>query len=370
LNDNNSNAPRHLTNKMNTATSTTSTPLVSIVGIPFRGGQPKGGVDLAPAALRDAGLVRAIKEIGYAVKDLGDIDASNPAENDDGNGTITTEQMATNAKNSRWVGDVNLKAADLITNELKGSGKSDNFVLSIGGDHSIAIGTISGLLDTYASPKQNDEVDLCVIWVDAHADINTPSGSISGNIHGMPVAFLMREESLVDSWTIPGFEWTDPASATRNRRLNPRKLVYIGLRDVDEAEEEILRRFNIKSYRMPDVRAKGINKVMEEIVEYLNLGAGSTSKDRLHLSFDIDGLDPGACPATGTAVEDGLTVDEGRAICEACGKTGRLVSMDLVEVNPALSDEAGALQTVQAGLSLVQTALASRPQVLRRSLDA
>lgn len=347
---------------MNTASTT---PQVSIIGIPFRGGQPKGGVDLAPAALRDAGLVRAAKEIGYSVKDLGDIDATNPAEDENG--------CAVNAKNSRWVGDVNLKAADLITKELKatkaGSG-GDNFLLSIGGDHSIAIGTISGLLDTYASPKQNDEVDLCVIWVDAHADINTPSGSISGNIHGMPVAFLMREESLVDSWTIPGFEWMDPASTTRNRRLNPRKLVYIGLRDVDEAEEEILRRFNIKSYRMPDVRAKGIDKVMEEIVAYLNLGADSPSKDRLHLSFDIDGLDPGACPATGTAVEDGLTVDEGRAICEACGKTGRLVSMDLVEVNPALSDAAGALQTVQAGLSLVQSALASRPQVLRRSLDA
>jgi arginase len=342
--------------------NTTPTPQVTILGIPFRGGQPKGGVDLAPAALRDAGLEQTTKNLGYVVKDLGDIDA-HAGEN-------AHEQTAdqAKAKNSRWVGDVNRKSADLILKELDG-GKSDNFFLSIGGDHSIAIGTISGLLDTYASPKQND-ADLCVIWVDAHADINTPAGSISGNIHGMPVAFLMREESLVDSWTIPGFEWMDPSSTTRNRRLNPRKLVYIGLRDVDEAEEEILRRFNIKSYRMPDVRSKGINKVMEEIIDYLNLGSDSTSKDRLHLSFDIDGLDPGACPATGTAVEDGLTVDEGRAICEACGKTGRLVAMDLVEVNPALSDEAGALQTVQAGLSLVQTALASRHQVLRRSLDA
>lgn len=337
----------------------TATPQVTILGIPFRGGQPKGGVDLAPAALRDAGLERIAKDLGYSVKDLGNIDAGENAHEQ------TVDEVK--AKNSRWVGDVNRKAADLVVKELNG-GKTDNFLLSIGGDHSIAIGTISGLLDTYASPRQNDG-DLCVVWVDAHADINTPAGSVSGNIHGMPVSFLMREESLVDSWTIPGFEWMDPSSTTRNRRLNPRKLVYIGLRDVDEDEEEILRRFNIKSYRMPDVRSKGINKVMEEIVEYLNLGNDS-SKDRLHLSFDIDGLDPGACPATGTAVEGGLTVDEGRAICEACGKTGRLVSMDLVEVNPALSDEAGALQTVQAGLSLVQTALTSRPQVLRRSLDA
>jgi arginase len=304
-------------------------------------------------------LERTAKNLGYTVKDLGDIDAAGAGEE--------TDDLS-NAKNSRWVGDTNRQTADLIVEELKG-GKSDNFLLSIGGDHSIAIGTISGLLDTYASPKQND-TDLCVIWVDAHADINTPGGSVSGNIHGMPVAFLMREESLYNTWAIPGFEWMDPSSTTRNRRLNPRKLVYIGLRDVDEAEEEILRRFNIKNYRMPEVHSKGINKVMEEIIEYLNLGSDSTSTDRLHLSFDIDGLDPNACPATGTAVENGLTVAEGLAICEACGKTGRLVAMDLVEVNPALSDEAGALQTVQAGLSLLQTALASRPQVLRRRLDA
>src|SRR3546814_1812622 len=100
-----------------------------------------------------------------------------------------------------------------------------------------------------------------------------------------------------------------PPRSTRTDTLFPYTTLFrSGLRDVDEAEEEILRRFNIKSYRMPDVRSKGISKVMEEIVDYLNLGSGSTSKDRLHLSFDIDGLDPGACPATGTAVEDGLTV--------------------------------------------------------------
>jgi len=344
-------------------TNPTSAAQVTILGIPFRGGQPKGGVDLAPAALRDAGLERVVKELGYNVKDLGDLDAHAGEDAEQ-----TVDQVK--AKNSRWVGDTNQRSADLVLNELASSNaQQDNFILSLGGDHSIAIGTISGLLDTYASPKQND-ADLCVVWVDAHADINTPAGSISGNIHGMPVSFLMRESSLVEAWNIPGFEWMDPSSTTRNRRLNPRKIVYIGLRDVDEAEEEILRRFNIKSYRMPDVRSKGISKVVEEIVDYLNLGSDSTSKDRLHLSFDIDGLDPGACPATGTAVEDGLTVDEGRAICEACGRTGRMVSMDLVEVNPALSDEAGAHSTVQAGLSLIQSALASRPQALRRRLDA
>jgi arginase len=260
-------------------------PQVVVLGIPFRGGQPKGGVDLAPAALRDAGLETKIKELGYVVKDLGDIDAHAGEEE-------ASSQI--NAKNARWVGDTNRNATELIMKELNGD-KNEKFMLSLGGDHSIAIGTISGLLDTYVSPKQND-ADLCVVWVDAHADINTPEGSLSGNIHGMPVAFLMREESLVDAWNIPGFEWMDPSSASRNRRLNPRKLVYIGLRDVDEAEEEILRRFNIKSYRMPEIRDKGIAKVMEEIVDYLNLGSDSTSKDRLHLSFDIDGLDPGDCP--------------------------------------------------------------------------
>lgn len=354
------------------STNASTAPQVAILGVPFRGGQPKGGVDLGPTALREGGLEKLTQELGYTAVDLGNIDAEPPKVDSE-------EDKAIQAKNPRWVGDTNRRSAEHIINTLAEHQKrkpqgADAFLLSLGGDHSIAIGTISGLLDTYATAPdahQEEATDLCVIWVDAHADINTPSGSISGNIHGMPLSFLMRDSSLIEAWKIPGFEWMEPGSqqqqALRNRRLNPSKLVYIGLRDVDEAEEEILRRYNIKNYRMPEVRTKGIAKVMEEIMDYLQLTPESKNRDRLHLSFDIDGLDPSACPATGTVVENGLTVEEGCAICEACGKTGRLVSMDLVEVNPALSDEAGALSTVRAGLSLIRSTLASRPQALRRA---
>lgn len=351
---------------MNGSTST-QTPQVAVLGVPFRGGQPKDGVDLAPTAVREAGLEKLAKELGYAYVDLGDVRTKAPDLAED---NANVNDPALRAKNPRWVGETNRQVALHVVNklaELQHNGET--FLLSIGGDHSIAVGSITGLLDTYAGEEQQD---LCVVWVDAHADINTPSGSISGNIHGMPVSFLMRDPSLVTVWDIPGFEWTKPGSTPglRNRRLNPRKLVYIGLRDVDEPEEEILRRYNIKNYRMPEIRSKGITKVMEEIMDYLDLAPNSTSRDRLHLSFDIDGLDPRACPATGTAVDDGLTVEEGCAICEACGITGRLTSMDLVEVNPALSDEVGARNTVSAGISLIRSVLDSRAQALRRRADA
>jgi len=336
-----------------------------ILGVPFCGGQPKGGVDLGPTALRQAGLEKLARDLGYDVVDLGDLDAKKPQDLPTGDFFVSGGK----AKNPRWVGDTTQRTAKKVVEELK-PGCQDTILLSLGGDHSIAIGTISGILDAHVRDgDQDDASDLCVIWVDAHSDINTPATSASGNVHGMPVAFLMRDPSLVEPWKIPGFEWMLPSTAAaagrRNRQLNPNKLVYIGLRDVDEGEEEILRRYNIKNYRIPEVRAKGVDRVMEEAIEYLRLGPGSTSRDYLHLSFDIDGLDPGACPATGTAVENGLTVQEGCAISEACGKTGRLVGMDLVEVNPALSDTAGALSTTHAGVKLIESALSGYKAIRR-----
>lgn len=340
-------------------TAAATAPLVTILGLPFQGGQPKNGVDKGPQAMREVGLEKALQELSYEVKDLNDfrVPEASPSEEE--------KALTNNAKNAQWVGTTNKLVADYLHKELTSNTNRDNFLLALGGDHSIAIGTISAHLDSLADAPE--DTDLCIIWVDAHADINTPLGSASGNIHGMPVAFLMRDTSLTSAWTIPGFEWMEPSSSSRrNRKLNPNKLVYIGLRDIDPEEEKTLARYNIKNYRMSEIRSKGMAKVMEEIVQYLHLD-DPNNKDRLHLSFDIDGLDPGVCPATGTAVEGGLTVEEGCAISEACGKTGRLGSMDLVEVNPVLSDEAGARSTAHAGLAIVRSALSSRPQARRYS---
>ncbi|KIJ69161.1 hypothetical protein HYDPIDRAFT_105738 [Hydnomerulius pinastri MD-312] len=195
------------------------------------------------------------------------------------------------------------------------------------------MGTISGTLDSYP--------EACVIWVDAHADINTSETTDSGNIHGMPVSFLL---GLGEK--IPEFSWVKPA-------LKPERLVYIGLRDVDSGEKRILRENNIKAFSMHEVDKFGIGKVVEMALDHVN-----PNRDLpIHLSFDVDALDPSVAPSTGTPVRGGLTFREGHYICEAVHETGLLVALDLMEVNPSLADPDSVRQTVAVGCSLVRSAL-------------
>lgn len=156
--------------------------------------------------------------------------------------------------------------------------------------------------------------DACVIWVDAHADINTPETTDSGNIHGMPVSFLLGLAG-----TVPEFSWVKPV-------LKPNKLVYIGLRDIDSGEKKILKDNGIKAFSMHEVDRYGIGKVVE-----MALDAFNPNRDLpIHLSFDVDALDPSVAPSTGTPVRGGLTFREGHYICEAICETGLLVAFDLM----------------------------------------
>lgn len=197
----------------------------------------------------------------------------------------------------------------------------------------MAMGTISGTLDTYP--------DACVIWIDAHADINTSDTTDTGNIHGMPVSFLLGLGSKV-----PEFSWVKSS-------LRPDRIVYIGLRDVDAGEKRILKENNIKAFSMHEVDKYGIGKVVEMALDHVN-----PNRDRpIHLSFDVDALDPTVAPSTGTPVRGGLTFREGHYICEAIYETGLLVALDLMEVNPSLEDEESVKQTVAVGCSLVRSAL-------------
>ena len=217
--------------------------------------------------------------------------------------------------------------------------KEGRFVLTLGGDHSIAIGTISG---TAKAIRERLGREMAVIWVDAHADINTPETSDSGNIHGMPVAFLTGLAS--DKPDAP-FGWLKD-----EHRVSVKKLVYIGLRDVDRGEKKILRENGIKAFSMHDIDRHGIGKVMDMALGWIG------SDTPIHLSFDIDALDPRFAPSTGTAVRGGLTLREGDFIAECVHETGSLVALDLVEVNPSL-EEAGAAETVRSGVSIVRCAL-------------
>jgi arginase len=240
-----------------------------------------------------------------------------------------------NMKQPKFVSAVTREVSEQVYNHAK-DGK---LVLTLGGDHSIAIGTVSG---TARAIRERLDKEIAVIWVDAHADINTPETSDSGNIHGMPVAFLtgLAKEEREDT-----FGWLK-----EHHRLSPKKIVYIGLRDVDKGEKKILREHGIKAFSMHDIDRHGIGRVMDMALGWIG------SDTPIHLSFDVDALDPMWAPSTGTPVRGGLTLREGDFIAECVAETGSLVALDLVEVNPSL-DEQGASDTVRAGCSIVRCAL-------------
>ena len=232
----------------------------------------------------------------------------------------------------RTVGVVNRILADQVYRHAK----LGRISLNIGGDHSMAIGTISGIA---RGIRERLGEDIKVVWVDAHADINTPETTESGNLHGMPLSFLT---GLVTK-KIEGLDWIEPS-------IKPENLVYIGLRDVDKGEKEILKKYNIKAFSIHEIDRYGIGKVLDMTIEYLS--QGDNPEAPIHLSFDIDALDPSVAPSTGTPVRGGLTFREGHYICEALHATGRLVGLDMVELNPAIGNNLES--TISVGCSLIR----------------
>lgn len=292
--------------------------------------QCKPGVDAAPSALIASGLLDQLRnDLGYTV--LGDSEVNFYS-------TIIPKDDPAFRKMK------NPLAVSIVTQSLSQQtydhAREGRFVLTLGGDHSIAIGTIAGTSKAVRERTQNKEI--AVIWVDAHSDINTPETSESGNVHGMPVAFLT---GLATSDRKDIFGWLE-----KDQLISVDKLVYIGLRDVDRGEKIILRENNIRAFSMHDIDKHGIGRVVEMALAHI----GSDSP--IHLSFDVDALDPQWAPSTGTPVRGGLTLREGDYIAEAVHGTGQLVAMDLVEVNPSL-EEKGASETIRAGCSLVRCAL-------------
>jgi arginase len=274
-------------------------------------GQPRGGTELAPAAFRDAGLREVVTELGWGYEDAGD--AVIPAV---GSGAAEgTNLNLARMRNAIEVGRGNAAIYSLV----RAATQEGRFALTLGGDHSIAAGSVSGVLSV--------RPDARILWVDAHADIHSPTTSISGNAHGMPLSFLLR---LVDPRTVPGHAWLAESSPP----LLPSRLVYVGLRDVEKPERKLIASLGIRAFTMTDIDRLGIGKVMEMALDTLLGGKGG--EHPLHVSFDVDAVDPTIIPGTGTAVQGGLNYREAHYLCEACAETGLLGSMDVVEVNPLL----------------------------------
>ncbi|KAI4642767.1 uncharacterized protein J4E79_011383 [Alternaria viburni] len=305
---------------------------LGIVAVGFSGGQPKAGVDAAPMALIENGLIKQLEQ---------DLDFNVTYDNKVHNYSSlrpASDPEVRKMKQPRFVSAVTKQVSD----QVYAHAKTGKLVLTLGGDHSIAIGTVSG---TAKAVRERLGKEIAVIWVDAHADINTPESSESGNIHGMPVAFLADLVEKKEELTEDVFGWLK-----EEHRISPKKLVYIGLRDIDKGEKEILKKHNIKAYSMHEIDKHGIGKVMDMALGWIG------SDTPIHLSFDVDALDPQWAPSTGTPVRGGLTLREGDFIAECVAETGQLIALDLVEVNPSLDAE-GAGDTVRAGVSIVRCAL-------------
>lgn len=323
---------------------------VAIVGAPLALGQTKPGVGLAPEALRRAGLAEAITQLDYEVVDTGDVELPKAKERQaeiaipdhnehlygrnlyqEGDTTLTTITAAvTRIKHAEEVGE----SCRRIAEQVATAARTGDFVLTLGGDHSIAMGTIPGILA--ARPN------TALIWVDAHGDFNTPETSPSGNLHGMPLAMVLGYTRGV-----PGFDWLD---SNVLQALPPNRVALVGIRSLDKDERTLLKEAGVHVFTMSDVDRYGIANVMERAFAAIN----SDGTRNYHVSFDIDSLDPSEAPGTGTLVKGGLTYREAHTILEMLAATSRLSSMDLAEINPEL-DQNG--QTTALGVELVSSAL-------------
>ena len=274
---------------------------LSILGIPMDLGAGRRGVDMGPSALRNAHLATRLRELGHVVDDLGDIPVALPETLDKHQeaGLVFLEPIINACR------DTAERVAALPTG---------TFPLTLGGDHSVSMGTVTGNA-LRGNPKG---VRSGLIWVDAHTDYNTPQSSPSGNIHGMPVAHLTglgdpRLSGLGDGW-----------------HMRPEDIVMIGIRSVDQRERDLMQEAGILAYTMKEVDQLGITRILDETLERLG------GLERLHVSFDADALDPSICPGVGTPVPGGLTYREGHLLMELLSESGRVTSMDIVEVNPIL----------------------------------
>ncbi|CAH2100019.1 unnamed protein product [Euphydryas editha] len=297
---------------------------LGIIGVPFEKGQKKYGVSIAPAAMRSAGLIEKLKEIdGMDVKDYGDVEIPSCYE------PVEVDNMA----HLPLISACNKNLSDMVSKVLK----DGRVAVTIGGDHSIGVGTVDGHY------RVNE--DMILIWVDAHADLNTNKTSNSGSVHGMPVALLVKE--LSDYWPyLPTMDWQVPKFSIKN-------LGYVGLRSVDEYERLAIEKYNVPAFAMEDIEEYGIQKSINHILQRID----PEGNKPIHVSFDIDSLDALEAPSTGTPVRGGLTLREAIRLMEIIHGTGRLRAIDLVEINPALGNDSDRKRTIDAGLCILSAAL-------------
>ena len=290
---------------------------ITILGIPMDLGAGRRGVDMGPSAIRLAGLEARLERLGYRVRDLGNID-------------VPVAEALQN-KNGLHYADPIRETCAAVYEELRGM-PQEVFPIALGGDHSVSMGTVAGV-------AQGGRTG--VLWIDAHADLNTPATSPSGNVHGMPLAHLLGhgDERFLGLWG-------------GGAVLRPEDVVFIGLRSLDPAERAFIREHGIKAYTMKEIDGRGVAEIAAEALAHLRA-------ERLHVSFDADVLEPSLAPGVGTPVPGGLTYREAHLLMELLADAERVTSLDLVEVNPILDvkNETGRIMVEMATSLLGQAIL-------------
>jgi arginase len=275
---------------------------VSIVGAPLDLGQGRRGVDMGTSAIRYAGLEDAVVACGCTCADLGNVVAPEP------------EAISVQDEHARFLPEI-LAACAAISERVQAVVEAGGFPLVLGGDHSVALGTLSGLSAAAGVPGG-------VIWIDAHGDLNTPETSPSGNVHGMVLAAALG---------LAGDRFADPGLIIP--AVDPARVVLLGTHSLDEGERELLREAGIRAITMSEIDRIGIERAMREALDHAS-GPGF-----VHISLDLDALDPEVAPGVGTPVPGGLTYREAHLACELAAESGLLGSLELVEVNPILDRE-------------------------------
>jgi arginase len=285
--------------------NTDSNRRVRIIGVPLDLGASRRGTDVGPSALRIAGLGAALRRMGYTVDREEDIPA--PAME-------TGTQEDVEARFKPQILAVCTRLADRVNTILE----EGDFPLVLGGDHSIAMGTVAGTAGHYR--KQGQSIGL--LWFDAHGDMNVPGVSPSGNIHGMPLAHLLGKGDA-DLRNIQGF----------SPKISPENVALIGIRDIDAHERRIIRESGIHAFTMREIDEHGMAAVARRAMEIVNDGTAG-----FHISFDVDGCDPTVIPGSGTLVPGGVSFREAHLLMEYCADDGNLLSMEVVELNPFLDE--------------------------------
>jgi len=278
---------------------------IEVIGVPLDLGQQRRGVDMGPSALRVAGLEAKLEALGHHVTDLGNVQVP------------VAETMRRGDAHARFLKEI-AQCDEEIAERVQQALARGATPIVLGGDHSVAAGTVAGVANDFRALRQ----PVGLIWIDAHSDINTPETSTTGNVHGMPLAALLgmgpSELSNLLGW---------------QPKVQPQHTVLVGIRDVDEAERENIRRAGITAYTMRDIDELGLRAVMEKAIK-----AAASGTAGYHVSMDMDWVDPEEAPGVGTPVPGGATYREAHLAMEILADHGGMLSLELVEVNPILDE--------------------------------